>query len=228
MVSEAVGPGRCAQLWRALTEVEVIGHARVPFAVLRCRAVRVCLHVEHPCTSASGCAWAGTNCCGSKGPGLWPSYTGARWARQELPSMHSPSAPGPWKTFWLWCSSYTEYWLPASRLRIALGWAKTASVPLVQPGRWLSWCLLVLLCCMRLPPITRQRSLNPSRCSKWRSDIFMWELLRLEWREELIGIFCNLALISACFCPKLRPQPPKRDECFSKNTETYRLKSFSE
>lgn len=143
-------------------------------------------------------------------------------------SLHAQSkCYRPLETFWLWCSSCTECWLPASRLPVALAWAKTASVPLVQPGQ-LSWCLLVLLCCMRLPPITRQRSMNPSRCSKWRSDIFMWELLHLEWREELIGIFCNLALISACFCPKLRPQPLKRDECFSKNTETYHLKSFSE
>lgn len=57
-------------------------------------------------------------------------------------------------------------------LQAVLGWAKTVSMRLVQLGRWLSWCLLVLAVLCEIP-IIRQRSLNPSRCSKWRGDIFM-------------------------------------------------------
>lgn len=83
VVSEAAGPGRCAQPCKALTEAAVIGHARVPFALHRCTAVHVCLHVEQPCTSAT---WL----CLSRHQLLWQERArGPMWEPQELPSMHS-------------------------------------------------------------------------------------------------------------------------------------------
>lgn len=149
VVSEAAGPGRCAQPCRALTEAAVIGHAPVPFALHRCTAVHACPHVERPCTSAT---WAGTNCCGRKGPGLWPSYTGPTWGPQELPCMHSPSATHPWRPSG--CDAQaTVCWLPG--LQVGCRWYLARPKPRVcnlysWVGGWagvsLSW-----LCCVRLP-----------------------------------------------------------------------------